>query len=148
MTDQPPEPGRKASVSVNRLLSKGIAVGYAVLLAVVSLLPGSQLPTIPDWSQLFSPDKVAHFGAYALFALLLSVCTSKRGSRRSTVKAVIAAAAYGALLEVLQGIAGTGRQFDLVDMVANTLGAVIGGIFWRLLHYLINRLWPRPKTSE
>lgn len=109
-----------------------MAVAYAVLLALVSLLPGSRLPTIPDWSRLFSPDKVAHFGAYALFALLLSACTSERGRIGNTVYAVLAAAAYGALLEVLQGIAGTGRSYDPVDMAANALGAMLGGVVWLL----------------
>jgi VanZ family protein len=44
-------------------------------------------------------------------------------------------------MEVLQGISGTGRQFDLVDMVANFLGAILGG----LAYYLFTLL--RKKTS-
>lgn len=123
-------------------------VVYALLLALVSLLPGSQLPTIPDWSRFFSPDKVAHFGAYALFALLLSVYSSERGRIRNITLAILAAAAYGALLEILQAVAGTGRQFDLVDMAANALGALLGGLVYLLFLQLKNYFRSRPEVPE
>jgi VanZ family protein len=123
-------------VEVNRRIPRLLAVGYALLLALVSLLPSNQLPIIPDWSRLFSPDKGAHFGAYALFALLLSVCFSERGKITTTVKAVFLAGIYGASLEVLQALAGTGRSFDPVDMVANCLGALFGGTIITLFYQL------------
>jgi len=103
-------------------------VGYALFLLVVSVLPGNNLPTVPDWFALFGPDKVAHFGAYGVFALLLSVTLSERRTKWPIAKSVLLAALYGALMEILQGISGTGRQFDPVDMVANLLGAILGGL--------------------
>lgn len=117
-----------ASKQSNRHIQRYLAAFYALLLAVASLLPGKNLPKIPDWSRLFSPDKVAHFGAYGLFALLLSVCFSERRNLTTTAKAVILASAFGASMEVLQAVAGTGRSFDFIDMVANCLGAVLGGL--------------------
>lgn len=35
-------------------------------------------------------------------------------------------------MEVLQGVSGLGREADYVDMVANTLGALLGGLFFLL----------------
>jgi VanZ family protein len=36
-------------------------------------------------------------------------------------------------MEMLQAVSGTGRSFDYVDMVANLLGAMLGGLaFWLL----------------
>jgi len=101
---------------------------YALFLLIVSVLPGNNLPKVPDWFDLFGPDKVAHFGAYGVFALLLSVAPSERRTKWPIAKAVFLAALYGALMEILQGISGTGRHFDPVDMVANLLGAILGGL--------------------
>jgi len=62
-------------------------------------------------------------------------------TRRAVLLAIFIAASFGALMEILQGISGTGRHFDPVDMVANLLGAILGG----LVFYLFSLL--RKKTS-
>jgi glycopeptide antibiotics resistance protein len=113
-----------------QVVQRYVAAGYALVLAVVSLMPGPRIPAIFDWSSLFSPDKAAHFVAYAVFALLLSPLRGSSSWRKRTMVAVICAAAYGVLMEVLQGIAGTGRHFDPVDMVANLIGAILGGLIY------------------
>jgi len=101
---------------------------------VGSLSPGSNLPKFPDWDLLFTPDKVAHFGAYGLFAVLLSVNFVERRGVWGIGLAVILAALFGVLMEILQGISGTGRNFDPVDMVANLLGALLGGALFLAYH--------------
>lgn len=58
-----------------------------------------------------------------------------RGKEAAT--AAFAAALFGVLMEVLQGIAGTGRDFDPVDMVANLIGAILGGAVYLLLRHLV-----------
>jgi VanZ family protein len=131
-----PKKTEDASFLQSRRLQRFAVMVYALLLILVSLLPGSQLPSIPDWNLLFAPDKVAHFGAYAIFALLLSALFTERRKIWGIGAAVLLAAAFGALLEVFQGLAGTGRNFDPVDMVANLLGALIGGIIFFLLQLL------------
>ena len=148
MPGRPPFSEKVASVWSNSRLWYVLTTGYAALVALASLLPGNRLPTIPDWSRLFSPDKVAHFGVYAIFALLLSVCFSERGKTRTTVIAFSVAAGFGALMEILQGISGTGRQADVVDMVANALGALLGIAIWLLLQQLKNWFRDRPEPSE
>jgi len=112
---------------------------YAAFLLVVSVLPGSNLPSIPDWNLLFAPDKVAHFGAYGVFALLLSAALTGSRIKRVIPAAVFVAALFGVLMEILQSVSGTGRQFDVVDMVANLIGAVLGGtIYYFLLKLNLN----------
>ena len=122
-------------------------VAYGLLLAFVSLAPGSQLPKIPDWSNLFSPDKVAHFGAYAIFALLLSVLYSERGTRGILI-AIFIAAAFGTLMEFLQAVAGTGRSFDPVDMAANLMGALLGGLLFFLYQLFKNKASAPVEVNE
>ncbi|MTB53681.1 VanZ family protein [Lewinella sp. W8] len=123
-----------ASNSRKRQPQRWFAIIYGLLLVVVSLAPSDRLPTIPDWSKLFSPDKVGHFGAYALFALLLSVSFPAERQKRFLWSFLIAVA-FGGVMEIAQGISGTGRHLDPVDMVANTLGAGLGTLlaywWWR-----------------
>lgn len=40
--------------------------------------------------------------------------------------AVVIAALYGGLMELLQHLSSTGRAYELADMAANTIGAIIG----------------------
>lgn len=139
--DHTPKKTEGASSSRKQRIQWFASSAYAIFLLVISLLPGGNLPSVPDWFSLFSPDKVAHFGAYGLFALLLSVTFSKGRIYRAILYAVSIAAVYGIVMEILQGISGTGRHFDPVDMVANLLGAILGG----LAFYLFTLL--RKKTS-
>jgi len=130
---RPPNKEVSASSFRNRPGRWSLAGGYAIFLLVVSLLPGQNMPAIPDWFALFSPDKVAHFGAYGVFALLLSVLIFDHSVKRAISRAILIAAAYGVGMEMLQAVSGTGRSFDYVDMVANLLGAMLGGLaFWLL----------------
>ena len=145
---QPPKSSTTASSRRGRGVQRLLSLGYATFLAVVSLKPEQQIPKIFDWSELFSPDKFAHFTAYAIFAVLLSFSTAGRSVFKSTATAVSAAALFGVLMEVLQGIAGTGRFYDPVDMVANLLGALLGGAIYLLLRtYVINR-FSAPRAAK
>lgn len=119
---------------------------YTVFLTAVSLLPSGQLPGIPNWSNLFSPDKVAHFGAYAIFALLLSLELYPRYFSRGIVYAILTAALFGALMEVLQGVSGLGREADYVDMAANSLGTLLGALLFLLGHQFYKWAFPPGKA--
>jgi VanZ family protein len=66
-------------------------------------------------------DKALHFTAY--FGLALMTTISVRGDRRAFVWA-LGLIVMGATLEVLQGM--TGRDADVWDEVANTLGVLAG----------------------
>ncbi len=68
-------------------------------------------------------DKVAHFAAYG--ALGVSAYWAKFQLLGQRVWTVVALAAYGALLEVLQGLGGV-RQPEFADAIANMLGALTG----------------------
>ncbi len=81
---------------------------------------------VPHPPQLLQPfpglDKLEHFAAY----LLLMGC-ALQGWRRRHERWVLAIAlvSLGALLELLQGLGGV-RQFELLDLLANSLGVAVG----------------------
>ena len=97
---------------------------------------------------MFSPDKVAHFIAYGIFALLLSFDFRPRYGKRAVPYAILFAASFGALVEVLQGVMGLGRDMDPVDMVANALGALLGGGLFALVTKLYNTAFPSREATE
>jgi VanZ family protein len=66
-------------------------------------------------------DKALHFTAY--FGLALMTTVAVRADRRS-LWWMLALIAMGGALEIIQGM--TGRDADIYDELANTLGAVTG----------------------
>ena len=138
----PKHPGAASSSRTGRW-QRPATLLYAGLLLTGSVLPARGIPQIIDWSGLFSQDKIAHFGAYAVFAVLLALCFARQGRRRAVVRGAFLAAAFGALMEVLQAVAGTGRSADPVDMVANLIGALLGG----LLAFVAWKMLPTPPAT-
>jgi len=101
-----------------RFQAAWLALGWALVAVVVvgSLLPSSSLPTVQVW------DKLEHLAAYGVLAF---VFVGALGRARS--KTVLwGFLALGAGLEVAQGLGDAGRMADPWDMVANTLGVVLG----------------------
>jgi len=103
--------------------------------AVVLVAWGEVTPNPPNLEGLVW-DKVLHFIAYFGLAGMATVALD---ARRTAVWAVLGLIVLGGLLEVLQGF--TGRDPDVFDEVANTIGAVLGGgCGWLLM----TMLEPRP----
>lgn len=89
------------------------------LVVVGSLLPDNTLP-IRALGRLNISDKVQHFAAYAVLAFLPAV-----HERPRVVKAIaFALVGLGVLLEFGQTLAT--RDFEIGDMVADTLGVFLG----------------------
>ena len=93
---------------------------YALLVSVVSLLPGSGA----SYGQV---DKVGHFSAYAGMAVLAMMSFKGRISR---LAALLGAIGLGVLLEWGQSFI-PGRDMSLLDGAANTLGVLAGALFFR-----------------
>jgi len=77
-----------------------------------------------------------HAGAFAVWAFLVcgAWCVSPaRATRRAFAVILLAACAYGFLIEVLQ-IPVESRHFELSDIVADTVGAFAGLIAWGMFN--------------
>ena len=105
-----------------------LAVLWHVVLTVLTLMPGKDLPQV----DIVDFDKVAHLGAFGLMTWLYL-------RTRIARPAIIAAgcATYGALIEVMQGALTADRQADPYDALANAIGCVLAllifttGLRWR-----------------
>ncbi|MEZ4968689.1 MAG: VanZ family protein [Flavobacteriaceae bacterium] len=104
-------------------------ISWAVFITTLSLFSFGEesVPSI-DVPHL---DKLVHFSFYYVFTAL--GCLSFREvDRRNTslknvmVKLILLAVVYGIIIEILQGVATTDRHPDLLDVLANSLGALFG----------------------
>jgi hypothetical protein len=106
------------------------SIPYAWLLAWILwcllVLGLSLVPHPPNLGLSFlSWDKFQHAGAYALVTLLAGNCLVRwrpQSARAAWGWAAAFALAFGALLEVLQGLTGGRRSSDPMDFLANSLG--------------------------
>ncbi|WP_420471086.1 VanZ family protein [Brevundimonas sp. FT23042] len=97
-------------------------------LIIVGLLVSLLGPSTSLEQDIQGLDKVAHFFAFGLALWAFGVLFP----RRSRVQLAIAAVAFGALTEVVQGIVG--RDADILDLLADSLGigtALLVWAWWR-----------------
>jgi VanZ family protein len=106
---------------------------------VVLIAWGELTPHPPQLGGVFSWDKLEHFTAY--FGLS-SMATMVLGLRTRLFWAVLGVILFGGGLEILQGFIG--RDAEMMDFVANSLGALAGPVAGALLF----RLGGQPAGAE
>ena len=94
-----------------------LAYLFLLVLGILSLIPA------PD---IGGSDKIAHFAAYALVSAWFSLLVEQRKSLWLITFGLIG---YGLLLELLQSLTSY-RQGDLADAIANSLGVIVGLVFY------------------
>ena len=97
------------------------------------LLPGDSKP-ITALSTANVNDKVLHFGAYAVLALVPAIGFH----RDAALRFMIVTEVVGLGLEGLQ-ILVPQRSCDAADIAANTIGVVVGAVLGRVLRSSIVR---------
>ena len=110
-------------------LRKTIAAIYLAIIAVLSLMPGRDLPHFTVFPEI---DKVVHFSMY--FGLSFLACWSFEIRRDRMIPIYLLLTGvfmYGVLMEILQRTMHNGRNFEFMDMVANLTGAIVGIIIYR-----------------
>jgi VanZ family protein len=116
-----------------RHLSLLLAIGWACVIYYLSSLPGTDTPPLFPHQ-----DKLLHAAAFGVLGfLVLGALRPGRGghSRLQLVSAIAIAGIYGILDEVHQRYV-PGRMPDILDVVADLVGAVLG--VW-LLHAIVRR---------
>jgi VanZ family protein len=109
---------------------------WILVILVLTCLPGTLIPRVPVFLDLFQPDKLVHIFLFAIliFFLLLDLLGQFR-DRLSYWLAVLIALNIGIFLggitELLQGtMMVLGRQCSVYDFIANVAGCFAGwGIF-------------------
>lgn len=101
-----------------------IAIAWTVLIASSCLMPASAFKAF-TFDSILQLDKILHFTLYYVFIVLWSLASKVIKVRQKYVL-LIAGIAYGVLIEVLQGAMSLGRSYELDDIIANTIGCILG----------------------
>jgi len=116
------------------------ALLYTGLITYLSLINLADTPV----SKLGVGDKVMHTGAYFGLALLwLLFVIFNAGNERfakNLVLVCVACIIFGTFIEVLQHVLTEYRQLDLLDVLANSIGAIVAGTLVWLLKEILIRL--------
>jgi VanZ family protein len=107
---------------------------WAVIILFLTLTPGEEMPLTAVWDFL-NFDKAAHFVVFAVLSFMLIVGFTKQYTylniRFNATKIALAACfIYGLLIELGQSLI-PGRGVEYGDILANSIGALIGyGVFY------------------
>lgn len=110
---------------------------WLLVLSILSLTPGDKLPEIKF--SLFELDKLVHFTFYFILVVLMSIgfrLTKNEPFYKSIVLTIVIGIFIGWSIEFIQGGFIPNRQFDYLDIVANSLGTIVGMLIY--MKYLIN----------
>ena len=118
---------------------------WAIIVLILSGMPGNYFPAVSNFLDWLSPDKVVHVGMYAVF-VGLTLIGLKKHYREEPLKKhhyyVILGIgiAFGGITEVLQDHVFIGRDGNFFDFYADIFGCLIG-----LIVYLV---YQRKKTVK
>ena len=76
-------------------------------------------------------DKIVHFGFYFIAAILgcMALCeinSQKNLKHKQFIWILVFTVMFGIIIEILQAVATTYRSGDVLDFIANSLGAICG----------------------
>lgn len=86
---------------------------------------------MPDSPGIPGFDKMVHFVMFLMLAVAMH-CDFKLEGRRRLISALVIGLAFSALTEALQLLVD-GRASELLDMLADTAGFIVGLLFRRAL---------------
>jgi VanZ family protein len=125
--------------TMQRLLGDKIALCLALLGQIIATLamlwPNPELPDV----DLPFLDKWAHFVIFSILYLLWAWALESKGPRvKWTLHLVFALLIYGIIIESIQHYWYVSRKGDLMDVLANATGILIGF----LAHQLKSKVYP------
>ena len=102
-----------------------LAGAYALVLFTCTHLPPAHLPNT------HVPDKIEHFGAYAILGALLAIAAKNSGWRRATLAVIVLGVVAGAVDEWTQPLVG--RFCELNDWLSDAAGVIVAACLVALL---------------
>ncbi len=106
---------------------------YTLLITIAFLTPVSDLP---DFKFIILDDKLIHIILYVILAFVwlffYHVFKEKHISFKEIFIISFLCLTHGIIIEVLQHLFVNSRQADILDVLANTIGIIIGTIvYWK-----------------
>ena len=109
-----------------------------ISLTFLLLLPGNELEG-SSWWNTYKIDKLVHVIAFSILALSASITLSKLRvfidvNYRLMSLILVACTIFGTILEFLQQELRVGRSAELLDIVADCIGILLGFVIFRILY--------------
>jgi len=112
-----------------------LAILWTLLIFILCLLPADEIPQV----HVPLADKWVHFIMFGVFAFLW-LCT-KPSRHISFLISILALTVFtGWVIELLQGsLSSLGRSEDMLDVLADGIGGLLGIIIFTILSYLTDK---------
>ena len=111
-----------------------IGAGYTIFISLAFLSP--IVGNLPKIDLIISLDKLIHVIIYLILVFIWLLYFFKRKNflvLNTLIKILIACFIYGILIEVSQNLFVASRQADFLDVLANSIGLILGAfIFWKV----------------
>ena len=104
----------------NRIVIFSFSLFYTLVITTLSLV---QLDDIPKLNSGFD-DKIAHFLCYAILCLMWFLSFYSFKIKRSLFAASAFSILFGLIIEIIQSQATVHRTAEVLDFLANTMGAL------------------------
>ncbi len=113
------------------------ALVWALIILLLTGLPGTYFPTVISFWDWLSPDKVVHIFIFFVQVLLTLVAFRTQyllGTRRLvyTWLLISIVTAFALLTEVLQAYVFIGRDGNVYDFIADFIGVLVGYLAYNL----------------
>jgi len=113
-------------------------MAWALLVLILTGLPGNYFPEVPSFWNLLEPDKIVHIFIFGVFTVLMAIgLTRRNGSLRSAfaiaTQSIGIGIAYGGITELLQAYVFIGRTASIYDFIANSIGCFAGYLIFKLV---------------
>ncbi|WP_078056367.1 VanZ family protein [Aequorivita aquimaris] len=110
-----------------------IAIIYSCLITVLFFIPSQDLPK----TQLLEADKIVHILVYFilvnLWMLYLYVSNDYHFEKKWIPILLLSILLYGIIIEIFQGLFTVSRSADILDVVSNLLGSLLGIFFFKIV---------------
>jgi VanZ family protein len=109
-----------------------------ISLTFLLLLPGNDLEG-SSWWETYKIDKVVHIVTFSILSLSTSITLSKLRvlidtNYRLMTLILVVCTIFGTILEFLQQELRVGRSVELLDIVADCIGVLLGFVIFRIVY--------------
>ena len=111
------------------------AILWILLVLYLCTIPGDKIPSSSFLDKIHA-DKIVHLGLFGCTVLLLCIgyyLSKGHVSQLTLIFIVIAASVYGLVIEYIQKFWAVHRSFDMSDVAADIVGAILGVIAFKLV---------------
>jgi VanZ family protein len=111
---------------------------WAAVIMITTLLPSSSMPSLSIW-ELFSFDSFAHAFLFAVLTYLMIVGLKKQHTylklqHYAMRTALFVSTLFGIFIELMQHFLIPGRQGDIIDVLSNTIGCLLGIVLFKWIY--------------